>query len=285
MRSHGDSLDRREARFRTLLRDGFDLPFIARFTLGKTWRRATPNQQSEFVEAFCAYVLRTYSMRFGGYAGETMTIVSERAAGDQDVVVRTRIDRPSGAPVDARWRVRTTGGRLRIIDVMVEGISMAVTQRDEFASAIQDRGLRRPDRDPARAHQQDDGGVTMNRSNLGGRAPRAFALAGAFALAVALALGAWSGQSAFAASFETGWAAYQRGDFASALDEWRRLAEAGDARAQFNLGVMYDDGRGVDQDSATAIRYWRRAAELGIRAGPTQPRQQLCRRGGCRRRP
>ena len=141
LRSHGDSLDRREARFRTLLRDGFDLPFIARFTLGKTWRRATPNQQSEFVEAFCAYVLRTYSMRFGGYAGETMTIVSERAAGDQDVVVRTRIDRPSGAPVDARWRVRTTGGRLRIIDVMVEGISMAVTQRDEFASVIQDRGL------------------------------------------------------------------------------------------------------------------------------------------------
>ncbi len=141
LRADGDSLDRREARFRDLLREGFDLPFIARFTLGKTWRRATPNQQSEFVEAFAAYVLRTYAMRFGGYAGETMTIVSERAAGDKDIVVQTRIDRPRGAPVDARWRVRTTGARLRIIDVMVEGISMAVTQRDEFASVIRGHGL------------------------------------------------------------------------------------------------------------------------------------------------
>jgi len=139
--SDGGSLDRREARFRELLRSGFDLPFIARFTLGKTWRRATLDQQGEFVEAFGAYVLRTYSMRFGGYAGETMTIVSERASGDKDVVVRTRIDRPRGAPVDAQWRVRTTNGGLRIIDVMVEGISMAVTQRDEFASVIQSHGL------------------------------------------------------------------------------------------------------------------------------------------------
>ena len=141
LRSHGDSLDRREARFRTLLRDGFDLPFIARSRSARRGAAPRPTNRASSWKHSAPMCCAPTRMRFGGYAGETMTIVSERAAGDQDVVVRTRIDRPSGAPVDARWRVRTTGGRLRIIDVMVEGISMAVTQRDEFASVIQDRGL------------------------------------------------------------------------------------------------------------------------------------------------
>ena len=135
------SLDTREAHFRGLLEGGFDLAFIARFTLGRHWRRASPGQQAEFAEVFGEYILQTYSMRLGGYAGEKLTIVDERPAGEKDVIVHTRIDRPSGAPIDARWRVRTTGERLRIIDIMVEGVSMAVTQRNEFASVAQNRGL------------------------------------------------------------------------------------------------------------------------------------------------
>ncbi len=65
------------------------------------------------------------------------------------------------------------------------------------------------------------------------------------------------------ADFKAGAEAYQRGDYATALKEWRPLAEQGDAGAQFNLGVMYDDGRGVPQDDAEAVRGYRRAAEQG----------------------
>jgi phospholipid transport system substrate-binding protein len=70
-----------------------------------------------------------------------MTIISERPAGTKDVVVSTRILRPSGPPIDADWRVRTTGERYRIIDVMVEGVSMVITQRSEFAAVVQRHGL------------------------------------------------------------------------------------------------------------------------------------------------
>ena len=134
----GGSLEGREAQFRSLLSQGFDLSFIGRFVLGRYWRQASPDQRADYLSE---YVLQTYSARLGGYAGESMTIISERQAGTKDVVVSTRIDRPSGPPILADWRVRITDGRYRIIDIMVEGVSMVVTQRSEFAAVIQRRGL------------------------------------------------------------------------------------------------------------------------------------------------
>jgi tetratricopeptide (TPR) repeat protein len=68
---------------------------------------------------------------------------------------------------------------------------------------------------------------------------------------------------AMAQDFDEGLAAFQAGDYATALQEWRPLAEQGYASAQFNLGVMYDSGRGVTQDYAEAVNWYRRAAEQG----------------------
>lgn len=65
------------------------------------------------------------------------------------------------------------------------------------------------------------------------------------------------------AGFLEGHAAYGRGDYQTALKEFRPLAEAGVARAQYGLGVMYDNGEGVPQDYAEALRWYRKAAEQG----------------------
>ncbi len=67
-----------------------------------------------------------------------------------------------------------------------------------------------------------------------------------------------------AADFQAGLEAYNRGDYATALKEWRPLAEQGDADAQFNLGVMYDNGRGVTQDYAEVVKWYRRAAQQDL---------------------
>ena len=130
-------LEQREAKFRALLGRGFDMEFIGRFVLGQYWRQATPDQQREYLQAFNDYVLDVYSARLGGYAGETLNVVGERAAGERDVMVNTRIERPSGPPLEAQWRVRQQPAGLRIIDVMVAGVSMVATQRDEFAAVVQ----------------------------------------------------------------------------------------------------------------------------------------------------
>ena len=135
------SLEQRETVFRQLLRDGFDMNFIARFVLGKHWREMSAEQQAEYLDVFSEYVLQTYSRRLGGYAGQSFAVVGARPAGQQDVVVQTRIDQPSGPPIFADWRVRAMAGAYRIVDVMVEGVSMAVTQRSEFAAVVQRGGV------------------------------------------------------------------------------------------------------------------------------------------------
>ena len=77
---------------------------------------------------------------------------------------------------------------------------------------------------------------------------------------VALMLAPSVGQSQ---DFDIGLLAAQSGDFATALREWTPLAEGGNARAQTNLGFMYEYGRGVPQDDAEAVKWYRLAAEQG----------------------
>jgi TPR repeat protein len=82
-------------------------------------------------------------------------------------------------------------------------------------------------------------------------------------MALTMALSSmWSGPLS-AQDFNKGLQAYLRGDFATVLQEWRPLAEKGDASAQFSLGVLYYNGRGVPQDYAEAVNWYRLAAEQG----------------------
>ena len=141
LRATNLTLDQREARFRGLLSQGFDLRFIGRFVLGRYWRGATPDQQNDYIALYGEYLLQIYAARLGGYSGETLTVIGARRANDKDIVVSTRLDRPSGFSIAADWRVRVIDGRYRIIDIAVEGVSMAFTQRSEFASVVKRDGI------------------------------------------------------------------------------------------------------------------------------------------------
>ena len=79
-----------------------------------------------------------------------------------------------------------------------------------------------------------------------------------------------SGVSAHAADFQTGSDAYDRGDYATALEEWRPLAEQGHAEAQYHLGVMYDEGTGVSKDNVFAYMWFSVAASMGNDAAVEQ---------------
>jgi phospholipid transport system substrate-binding protein len=130
----------REARFRQLYREDFDGPLIARFVLGRYWRLASPQEQREFIRLFEDYVVLAYATRLSNYSGEQFRVLGARP--ERDVtIVSSEILRPGGAPaVKVDWRLVEDGGRLKIADVVVDGISMAVTQRQEFASVIQRHG-------------------------------------------------------------------------------------------------------------------------------------------------
>lgn len=75
--------------------------------------------------------------------------------------------------------------------------------------------------------------------------------------------GNWNFEPSLRADFDEGLAAAQRGDYETALREWHALAENGDATAQYNLGIMYENGWGVSQDPAQAVDWYREAAKSG----------------------
>jgi len=130
----------RQARFRQLFHDDFDCPGIARFVLGRYWRNASEDEQKEFVRAFEDYVVLVYTARLSNFGGETFKVRGSRSDGD-GVIVSTEIRSPGGAsPLHIDWRLVTDNGVYKINDVIVEGVSMMVTQRSEFASVVQRHG-------------------------------------------------------------------------------------------------------------------------------------------------
>lgn len=136
----GTGEPQRVARFRDLLREDFDVPGIARFVLGRYWNTATDEQRAEFVKLFEDYVARAYAVRLAEYAGEQFKVTGSRLDGD-GAIVSSQILRPAGqAPIKVDWRLVRRGGAYKIADVSVDGISMAVTQRSEFASVIEHNG-------------------------------------------------------------------------------------------------------------------------------------------------
>jgi phospholipid transport system substrate-binding protein len=135
------SLEQRETIFRGMLAQKFDLEFIGRFVLGRNWQAATPDQREEYQALFAEFVLRSYSRLLGGYVDEQLTVQGAREAGQRDVIVYSRISGSSNQPVQSLWRLRLINGQPRIIDVAAAGVSLSITQREEFAAVISRNGL------------------------------------------------------------------------------------------------------------------------------------------------
>lgn len=128
-------------KFDSILRTNFDFEGIARFVLGRYWRVATPEQQAEYTKLFGAYVVGVYANRFQAYSGETINVETVRLDGP-DALVTSKINLTGGRPpVTVDWKI-TEGadGKPKVADVIIEQVSMSITQRSEFASIISGGG-------------------------------------------------------------------------------------------------------------------------------------------------
>ncbi len=135
------TLDEATAGFRELFAENFDIPTIGRFVLGRYWRAASPAQREEFLGLFRELIVETYARRFSEYSGQSIEVLGSRELSERDSMVSTQIVDSSGGTIAAiEWRVRDRDGRQRIIDVVVEQISMGVTQRSDFDAVIQRGG-------------------------------------------------------------------------------------------------------------------------------------------------
>jgi phospholipid transport system substrate-binding protein len=135
------SITERNTQFSKILGDSFDLKTIGRFVIGRSWNAATPPQQQEYMELFKSLVIKNYGDRMSLYTGEGFQVVAVHPESDMDSTVNSQITHPDGSqPTTIDWRVRTKDGKMGVIDVVVEGVSLSVTQRQEYAAVIQRNG-------------------------------------------------------------------------------------------------------------------------------------------------
>lgn len=134
------SMEQKKESFRALLRDSYDMKTIGRFALGRYWRVATPEQRKEYDQLFERMIINVYSQRFTDYQGQKFETRSFRMDGENDAIVTSFIVPDDGPEVQVDWRVRYKDKRYMVVDVIVEGVSMSVTQRSDFSSVIQRGG-------------------------------------------------------------------------------------------------------------------------------------------------
>jgi len=119
-----------------------DFSALSRLTLGKHWRRATPEQRAQFAGEFRTLLVRTYSTSLTEYTNQHVEYVASNASPDKKrVTVRTRIIEEGRPPVPIDYSLRQVKGHWKIYDVSIEGVSLAVNYRSTFAQEIRSYGL------------------------------------------------------------------------------------------------------------------------------------------------
>lgn len=134
-----DLKDKKE-KFRTLLNSRFDMKTIGRFVMGPNWKKLDQTQQTEYQALFEELIVSIYSERFSDYQGQKFEVDEARASGDSDYIVMSYIVPETGKRVPVSWHLRDKNGTFKVVDVSIEGVSMAMTKKSEFASIIQQGG-------------------------------------------------------------------------------------------------------------------------------------------------
>jgi phospholipid transport system substrate-binding protein len=124
--------------FRILMNKYFSIKGIAKFVVGRHLRNASNIEKIQYLKLFEDLMVATYSERFAKYSGEMLLVKSAEMRGKKDFIVRTSMVKAGSRakPIKVDWRVRNKGESFTIVDVMVEGISMIMTQRSEFSSFL-----------------------------------------------------------------------------------------------------------------------------------------------------
>ena len=123
-----------------------DMTTVAKFVLGKNWRAADADVRANFTDAFTESLSKTWVRRFTEFSGKGATyafknVKTEVKSETGDVFVTTQVvPEDGGQPNTVVWRFKDAGGGLKMTDIIVEGVSMAMTYRNEFASVLARNG-------------------------------------------------------------------------------------------------------------------------------------------------
>lgn len=127
----------KDKRFYDLLNGALDLDFIGQFVLGRNWRTATPEQRKEFIEVYRDLNIATWSKRFNEFKGKNFVFKGTTPSSSKgQIFVDTVVPMEQGEPAKVVWRVREKNGNYKIVDIIIEGVSLAQSARSEYTAFI-----------------------------------------------------------------------------------------------------------------------------------------------------
>jgi phospholipid transport system substrate-binding protein len=129
------SQEEKMARFKSEFETALDLKNIGQFVLGIYWRKATAEERSAFLDAFMDFTTKTWADRFNLYQGQKIVFTGARNAEKKQLYVDSVIQ--NNPPVEVIWRLKQKDNSYRIIDIIIEGVSMAMSYRNEYSSFLQ----------------------------------------------------------------------------------------------------------------------------------------------------
>jgi len=138
------SKDQKQAQLRQMFSDNVDMDWMGQFVMGRGWQQATPDQRSRYMQAYKQYLLARYTTNFADYTGSKYTITDVKDEGDGQFTVNMQIKTANQQQQDtlAGYRLRNAGnGQFKIVDIIIEGVSLITTQRSDFASVLQQKGV------------------------------------------------------------------------------------------------------------------------------------------------
>ena len=118
-----------------------DTQAIAKAVLAQYWRTASPKEKDDFIEAFKDMAIKMTAEKFNMYNGQEVQFFSERPAqGKNQVFVDSTVTNES-KPIQVVWRVRQKDGEYRILDIIIEGVSMTLNYRNEYTAYLQNHTI------------------------------------------------------------------------------------------------------------------------------------------------
>ncbi len=134
------AMPEKQAAFRRVFLEATNIRTIARFTLGRYYKSATEEQREAFISAFTNNVILTWTERFSNYAGEQIKFRDTRQD-KNDFYVNSTLDIPNTEnDIEIIWRISDKKGHMQLVDLVVEGVSMIMSYRNEYASVLQQNG-------------------------------------------------------------------------------------------------------------------------------------------------
>lgn len=128
------------ADFERLLARYGDMPVVAASVLGPPWRSASAAERQAFVAAFQGYLARKYGRQFRDYQNAEIRIVRARDAGQSGVLVETLVTRPGREGFRVEWQVSERGGSPKVVNLIIEGVSMLTNERAEVGAMLEASG-------------------------------------------------------------------------------------------------------------------------------------------------